>query len=96
MMWSSCACYFAIAVYASYIPPGRRPARTCIDVTRLALGALVEIDMIARRVAPRSLGKLYYVTRWRTNRSIAPNLSAQSDVNPMVILRTLPHGFRDR
>jgi 2-iminobutanoate/2-iminopropanoate deaminase len=37
------------AVYASYFPPGRRPARTCIGVTGLARGALVEIDMIARR-----------------------------------------------
>ena len=37
------------AVYASYFPPDRRPARTCIGVTGLALGALVEIDMIARR-----------------------------------------------
>ena len=37
------------AVYASYFAPGRRPARTCIGVTGLARGALVEIDMIARR-----------------------------------------------
>jgi len=37
------------AVYESYFPPGRRPARTCIGVTGLARGALVEIDMIARR-----------------------------------------------
>ena len=37
------------AVYASYFPPERRPARTCIGVTGLARGALVEIDMIARR-----------------------------------------------
>ena len=37
------------AVYASYFPPGRRPARTCIGVTGLARGARVEIDMIARR-----------------------------------------------
>ena len=36
-------------VYESYFPPGRRPARTCIGVTGLARGALVEIDMIARR-----------------------------------------------
>ncbi len=36
-------------VYASYFPPQRRPARTCIGVTALARGALVEIDMIARR-----------------------------------------------
>ncbi len=35
--------------YASYFPPNRRPARTCIGVTGLARGALVEIDMIARR-----------------------------------------------
>ena len=35
--------------YASYFPADRRPARTCVGVTALALGALVEIDMIARR-----------------------------------------------
>lgn len=35
--------------YASYFPPDRRPARTCIGVTGLARGALVEIDMLARR-----------------------------------------------
>jgi 2-iminobutanoate/2-iminopropanoate deaminase len=37
------------AVYASYFPPGKRPARTCIGVTGLAKGALVEIDFVARR-----------------------------------------------
>jgi len=37
------------AVYASYFAPGRRPARTCVGVTALARGALVEIDFIARR-----------------------------------------------
>lgn len=36
-------------VYATYFPPDRRPARTCIGVTGLARGALVEIDMIAKR-----------------------------------------------
>jgi 2-iminobutanoate/2-iminopropanoate deaminase len=36
-------------VYASYFAPGRRPARTCVGVTGLARGALVEIDMVARR-----------------------------------------------
>lgn len=35
--------------YASYFPPDRRPARTCIGVTALARGALVEIDMLASR-----------------------------------------------
>jgi len=35
--------------YASYFPAGRLPARTCVGVTGLARGALVEIDMIARR-----------------------------------------------
>jgi reactive intermediate/imine deaminase len=40
------------AVYASYFPAGRRPARTCIGVTGLAKGARVEIDMVARRAAP--------------------------------------------
>ena len=37
------------AVYASYFPPDRLPARTCVGVTGLARGARVEIDMIARR-----------------------------------------------
>ena len=36
-------------VYQSYFPPDRRPARTTIGVTALAVGALVEIDMLARR-----------------------------------------------
>ena len=36
-------------VYASYFPADRRPARTCVGVTALARGALVEIGMIARR-----------------------------------------------
>jgi 2-iminobutanoate/2-iminopropanoate deaminase len=35
--------------YASYFPVDRRPARTCVGVTGLARGALVEIDMVARR-----------------------------------------------
>lgn len=37
------------AVYASYFPPDRRPARTCVGVTGLARRARVEIDFIARR-----------------------------------------------
>ena len=37
------------AVYAAYFPPGKRPARTCVGVTALAKGALVEIDLVARR-----------------------------------------------
>jgi enamine deaminase RidA (YjgF/YER057c/UK114 family) len=37
------------AVYASYFPPDRRPARTCIGVTGLARGAKVEIDLLAKR-----------------------------------------------
>ncbi|RXF70984.1 RidA family protein [Hansschlegelia zhihuaiae] len=37
------------AVYASYFPADRRPARTCVGVTGLARDALVEIDFIARR-----------------------------------------------
>ena len=36
-------------VYASYFNSDRLPARTCIGVTALACGALVEIDMVARR-----------------------------------------------
>ncbi len=37
------------AVYCSYFPPDRLPARTCVGVTGLARGALVEIDLVARR-----------------------------------------------
>lgn len=35
--------------YRAYFQPGKLPARTCIGVTGLAVGALVEIDMVARR-----------------------------------------------
>ena len=35
--------------YAAFFAPGKLPARTCIGVTGLAVGALVEIDMVARR-----------------------------------------------
>jgi reactive intermediate/imine deaminase len=37
------------AVYRSYFPADRLPARTCIGVTGLARNALVEIDFVARR-----------------------------------------------
>jgi reactive intermediate/imine deaminase len=36
-------------VYQTYFAPGRLPARTCIGVTGLARGALVEIDLLARQ-----------------------------------------------
>jgi 2-iminobutanoate/2-iminopropanoate deaminase len=39
------------AVHQSYFAPGKLPARTCIGVTALARGALVEIDLLARRNA---------------------------------------------
>ncbi|NIA71103.1 RidA family protein [Pelagibius litoralis] len=35
--------------YQSYFEEGRLPARTCIGVTGLAVGARVEIDVVARR-----------------------------------------------
>ena len=35
--------------YASFFPPERLPARTCVGVTGLARDALVEIDLIVRR-----------------------------------------------
>ncbi|QBY02727.1 RidA family protein [Rhodophyticola sp. CCM32] len=35
--------------YQGCFPADRRPARTTIGVTALAVGALVEIDMLARR-----------------------------------------------
>lgn len=37
------------AVYRGYFPADRLPARTCVGVTGLARGALVEIDLVARR-----------------------------------------------
>lgn len=37
------------AVYTRYFAEGQLPARTCIGVTGLAVGALVEIDLIAAR-----------------------------------------------
>ena len=37
------------AVYETYFDPARRPARTCVGVTGLALDARVEIDLLARR-----------------------------------------------
>ena len=36
-------------VYRSYFTSDRLPARTCVGVTALAVNALVEIDLIARR-----------------------------------------------
>ena len=35
-------------IYASYFKPDKLPARTCIGVTGLAVGASVEIDLIAK------------------------------------------------
>lgn len=37
--------------YAAFFPPDRRPARTTVGVTALAVGALVEVDCVARRPA---------------------------------------------
>lgn len=36
-------------VYKSFFEAGKLPARTCVGVTGLAVNALVEIDLIARR-----------------------------------------------
>ena len=36
-------------VYESYFAPDRLPARACVGVTGLALGARVEIDLVVRR-----------------------------------------------
>ena len=36
------------AIYESYFMPNKLPARTCIGVTGLAVGASVEIDLIAK------------------------------------------------
>jgi reactive intermediate/imine deaminase len=35
--------------YRGYFAEGKLPARTCVGVTGLAVNALVEIDMVARR-----------------------------------------------
>ena len=37
------------AVWQNAFPPGKLPARTTVGVTALAVGALVEIDLVARR-----------------------------------------------
>ena len=37
------------ATYAGFFPDDRRPARTTVGVTALAVGALVEIDCVAKR-----------------------------------------------
>jgi reactive intermediate/imine deaminase len=39
------------AIYRTYFPSDRLPARTTVGVTALARGGLVEIDLIARRPA---------------------------------------------
>ena len=36
-------------LYQTYFPPNRLPARTTVGVTGLARGAIIEIDMIAKR-----------------------------------------------
>ncbi len=36
------------AIYESYFMPDKLPARTCIGVTGLAVGASIEIDLIAK------------------------------------------------
>lgn len=35
--------------YAATIPEGSRPARTCVGVSALVQGALIEMDCVARR-----------------------------------------------
>jgi len=36
-------------IYESYFPAKRLPARTCVGVSALAVGALIEVDFVARR-----------------------------------------------
>ncbi|UGY19084.1 RidA family protein [Bradyrhizobium septentrionale] len=38
-------------IYRGYFPSDRLPARTCVGVTGLAYGALIEIDLVCRRLA---------------------------------------------
>ncbi|WP_225314266.1 RidA family protein [Marinobacter halotolerans] len=40
---------FMNKVYSAYFPTESLPSRTCIGVTALAVGALVEIDFVVRR-----------------------------------------------
>jgi 2-iminobutanoate/2-iminopropanoate deaminase len=35
--------------YAAALPPGGRPVRTCIGVTGLVRGALIEVEAVAKR-----------------------------------------------
>lgn len=58
-----CRCYLAEfkrdfpafnKVYRRYFPDDRLPARTTIGVTALAVDALVEVDVLARRPTPAS------------------------------------------
>ncbi len=37
------------AIWPGFFTDGKTPARTCIGVSGLAVGAIVEIDMVARR-----------------------------------------------
>jgi reactive intermediate/imine deaminase len=37
------------AIWPSFFAPGKLPARTTVGVTALAVGALVEVDLVARR-----------------------------------------------
>lgn len=37
------------ATYQTYFEPGKLPGRTTVGATALAVGALVEIDLVARR-----------------------------------------------
>ena len=37
------------SIYTTYFEEGKLPSRKCIGVTGLAIGALVEVDLIAAR-----------------------------------------------
>jgi|SRR4051794_25178365 2-iminobutanoate/2-iminopropanoate deaminase len=37
------------AVYATFLEPGRAPARTCVGVAEILSGCRIEIDCVARR-----------------------------------------------
>ena len=39
-------------VYATFFPPDRLPARTCVGVAAILGGCRIEIDCVARRAAP--------------------------------------------
>jgi enamine deaminase RidA (YjgF/YER057c/UK114 family) len=53
------------AVYAGFFEPDRLPSRTCVGVTHLTRGALVEMDFVARKASAADLTFLPALPRVR-------------------------------